>query len=76
MNILDIKDLHKRFGEKEVLRGINLEVLEHSIFGFIGANGAGKTTAMKAVLGLLQPSGGDIFVNGEKVTFGQTATNR
>ena len=76
MNILVIKDLHKRFGDKEVLRGIHLEVPEHSIFGFIGANGAGKTTTMKAVLGLLQADGGDIFVSGEKVTYGQTKTNR
>lgn len=76
MNVLEIKDLHKDFGDKEVLRGIHLEVPEHSIFGFIGANGAGKTTTMKAVLGLLQPDKGDIFVHGEKVTYGQTRTNR
>jgi len=75
MNILEIKDLHKRFSDKEVLSGINLTVPEHSIFGFIGANGAGKTTTMKAVLGILQADKGDIFVNGEKVTYGQTKTN-
>jgi len=75
MNVLEIKDLHKYFGSKEVLRGIHLEVPEHSIFGFIGANGAGKTTTMKAVLGLLQADRGEIFVNGEKVAYGQTKTN-
>ena len=76
MNILEIKDLYKRFGDKEVLRGINLTVPEHSIFGFIGVNGAGKTTTMKAVLGLLQPGKGDIFVAGKKVHYGQTKTNQ
>ena len=76
MNMLRITDLHKRFGDKEVLRGLDLCVPEHSIFGFIGKNGAGKTTAMKTVLGLLKADSGEIFVNGEKAVYGQTATNR
>ena len=76
MDILTIKNLKKRFGEKEVLRGLELTVPEHSIYGFVGRNGAGKTTAMKAVLGLLRADEGEILVAGEKVTFGQTATNR
>lgn len=76
MDVLRITDLHKRFGDKEVLRGLNLSVPEHSIFGFIGKNGAGKTTTMKAVLGLLKPDSGEIDVMGEKVRFGQTGTNR
>ena len=53
MDMLRITDLHKRFGDKEVLRGLNLTVPEHSIYGFIGKNGAGKTTTMKTILGLL-----------------------
>ena len=76
MDILTIKNLKKRFGEKEVLRGLDLTVPEHSIYGFVGRNGAGKTTAMKTILGLLRADDGEIFVAGEKVTFGQTATNR
>lgn len=76
MNMLQITDLHKRFGDKEVLRGLNLSVPEHSIFGFIGKNGSGKTTTMKTVLGLLTADSGEIMVNGEKVVYGQTATNR
>ena len=75
MDMLYIEDLHKRFGNKEVLKGLNLSVPEHSIYGFIGKNGAGKTTAMKTVLGLLKADSGKIFVNGEKVNYGQTATN-
>ena len=65
MNMLEIKGLYKRFGEKEVLSGINLSVPEHSIFGFIGKNGAGKTTAMKIALGLLSADGGEVLINGE-----------
>lgn len=76
MDMLHITDLHKRFGDKEVLKGLNLSVPEHSIYGFIGKNGAGKTTTMKTILGLLKPDTGEIMVDGEKVVYGQTATNR
>ena len=76
MDMLRITDLHKRFGDKEVLRGLDLSVPEHSIYGFIGKNGSGKTTTMKTVLGLLKADSGDIIVNGEKVVYGQTDTNR
>lgn len=76
MNILEINDLHKSFGDKPVLKGLNLAVPENSIFGFVGKNGAGKTTTMKAVLGLLKVNGGEIFVNGTPVHFGQSAANR
>ena len=76
MEMLQIAGLYKRFGDKEVLKGLNLAVPEHSIFGFIGKNGAGKTTTMKTVLGLLKADAGEILVNGEKAAYGQTATNR
>lgn len=76
MDMLKITGLKKRFGDKEVLKGMNLTVPEKSIFGFIGKNGAGKTTCMKLVLGLLKPDAGEITVGGEKVVCGQTATNR
>ena len=76
MDILQITNLQKDFGDKKVLKGLNLSVPEQSIFGFIGQNGAGKTTTMKMVLGLMNPDAGEILVAGEKVSFGQTATNR
>ena len=76
MDMLRITGLCKRFGDKEVLKGLDLTVPEGSIFGFIGVNGAGKTTAMKTVLGLLKADSGEILVNGERVVYGQTATNR
>ncbi|MBR7161897.1 MAG: ABC transporter ATP-binding protein [Clostridia bacterium] len=74
--MLQICGLRKRFGDKQVLDGLDLSVPEHGIFGFIGKNGAGKTTAMKTVLGLLRADAGEILVNGEKAVYGQTATNR
>lgn len=76
MNVLEINELKKSFGDKEVLKGLSLSVNEGSIFGFIGKNGAGKTTAMKIALGLLSADSGSINVMGEQVNFGQTATNR
>jgi len=76
MDMLQITDLHKRFGDKEVLRGVDLSVPEHSIYGFIGKNGAGKTTTMKTILGLLKADSGEIVVNGERAVYGQTVTNR
>lgn len=76
MDMLRISNLHKRFGDQEVLKGLELVVPEHSVFGFIGQNGAGKTTTMKAVLGLLKADAGEITVVGQKVVYGQTETNR
>lgn len=76
MGILNITDLKKSFGDKTVLKGVNLSVPEHSVFGFAGKNGAGKTSTMKAVLGLLRADSGEIRVAGEKVSYGQTPSNR
>lgn len=76
MDMLRITGLRKHFGDKTVLDGLELTVPKNSIFGFIGQNGAGKTTTMKTVLGLLQADEGEIYVDGKKVTYGQTPTNR
>ena len=74
--ILRIENLEKSFGDKKVLRGVNLSVPPKKVFGFVGKNGAGKTTTMKLVLGLMTANAGEIFVNEEKVTYGNTKTNR
>ena len=74
MDILKISHVTKTFGTKKVLNDLSFSVPEHSVFGFIGQNGAGKTTTMKIVLGLLESNQGEIFVNGEKVAFGQNST--
>ncbi len=76
MDMVNIANLKKRFGDKEVIKGLNLSVPEHSIFGFVGKNGAGKTTTMKMILGLLESDCGNIEVAGEKVLYGNTLTNR
>ena len=76
MDMLTISHLSKAFGKNQVIKDLNLSVSEHKIYGFIGQNGAGKTTTMKIILGLLEADGGDIYVNGEKVVYGQNKTNQ
>ena len=76
MELLCWDGVYKRFGEKEVLKGLSLSVPEHSVFGFVGQNGAGKTTAMKLALGLLKAESGTVRIGGESVQYGQTPTNQ
>lgn len=76
MEILSLSHVQKSFGELKVLRDVTFSVPEHAVFGLIGKNGAGKTTAMKLVLGFLSASSGDITVCGEKVSYGDAKTNR
>jgi len=65
---LRIEDLHKAFGELEVLRGIDLVVAEHEVVCLIGASGSGKSTLLRCV-NLLEPiDSGRIVVHGEEVT--------
>ena len=76
MDILSLNGIHKRFGDKEVLKGLTFSVPEGSVFGFIGKNGAGKTTAMKAILGLIKTDSGEISVGGDRVLYGRGEINR
>ncbi|MEN6575847.1 MAG: ABC transporter ATP-binding protein [Phycisphaerales bacterium] len=61
---ISISDLHFAYGRHEVLDGVNLEVPEGTVFGFLGRNGAGKTTAIQILLGLLAPRTGKCLVAG------------
>jgi ABC-2 type transport system ATP-binding protein len=61
---LIIDSVSKRFGEVQALEGISLEIKPGEVFGFLGANGAGKTTAMRIVLDILRPDSGTITWNG------------
>ena len=76
MEMLTLSHIAKRFGEKQVLRDVSFSVPEHTVYGFVGQNGAGKTTAMKLILGLLASDSGEILVNGMPVCYGNTQTNR
>ncbi len=68
--MLEVKNLNKSFGRKQVLHKISFSCAPGRIVGLVGANGAGKTTIMKAVLSLTS-STGDITIDGQKSTFDQ-----
>ena len=65
--VVEIRGLTKRFGEREVLRGLDLDVPPGVCFGVLGPNGAGKTTLLRALLGLSPMSGGEVLVFGESM---------
>ena len=72
--LLKIKDLNVSYGAIHAVRGISFEVEEGSIVTLIGANGAGKSTTLKAIAGLLSPQSGTIEYNGENIA-GMDATD-
>jgi ABC-2 type transport system ATP-binding protein len=61
--IIDVRDLRRRFGSVEVVRGVTFGVGEGEVFGFLGPNGAGKTTTIKMLCTLLRPTSGSASVN-------------
>ncbi len=63
MNVLEVRDLHKTY-PAFALKGISFDVPQGAIVGFIGRNGAGKSTTLKSVLGLVHPDGGTVRVFG------------
>ena len=67
-NILEIRDLQVRYGGIEAVKGISLDVPEGEIVTLIGANGAGKSSTLRAVAGLVKPAGGSISFKGEDIT--------
>ncbi len=66
--VLTITDLHVYYGNIAAVKGISLEVFEGEIVTLIGANGAGKSTTMRTISGLLKPRKGEIVFEGEKVS--------
>jgi len=76
MNALELHDVHKSFGDHEVLRGIDLDVAEHEVVCLIGASGSGKSTLLRCV-NLLEPiDAGRILVGGDVVTARGVDVNR
>ena len=66
--ILKIKDLKVNYGGIEAVKGVSFDVPEGEIVTLIGANGAGKSSTLRAIAGLVKPSGGSIEFNGEDIT--------
>lgn len=67
MNILEVKDVKKHLGKREIIKGISFNVKEGEIFGFLGPNGAGKTTTIRMLVGLIAPNSGSIYIDGHDI---------
>lgn len=66
--VLEIRDLTVRYGEIEAVRGLSLVVGTGEVVTLLGSNGAGKSTTLKAISGLVKPAGGSILLDGEPLT--------
>jgi ABC-2 type transport system ATP-binding protein len=65
--LIETRNLVKRYGDKAAVNDVSFEVYGGEIFGFLGPNGAGKTTTIKMIVGLLQPTSGNVRVAGYDV---------
>lgn len=66
--IIDVKDLHKSYGQTEVIKGVDMTVRKGEVICIIGPSGAGKSTILRCLNGLEQATGGKIVVNGHDLT--------
>lgn len=68
MSLVEVRGLRKEFGDLVAVAGLDLEVDSGEVVGLLGANGAGKTTAMRMILGILPPTAGEVLVGGLPVS--------
>ncbi len=66
-NLVEVKNIKKNYGKNEAVKGISFNIEEDEILGLLGPNGSGKTTTIGMLLGLLKPTSGEIFINGQKL---------
>lgn len=64
--LVEFKNLSKNYGHREALKDINLSIDKGKIYGLLGPNGSGKTTLIKIINDLLQPTSGDVLINGNE----------
>lgn len=67
MKVLEVKNINKFFGKKQILKDISFDIDEGEILGFVGPNGSGKTTTIKIILGLQKASSGEVYINGDNI---------
>ena len=66
-NLVEVKNLEKKYGSKEAVKGISFNIQKNEILGLLGPNGSGKTTTIGMMLGLLKPTNGEILIDGKKI---------
>ncbi len=64
--IIQIENFSMKFGTKTVIKDLSFEVMRGEVFGFLGSNGSGKTTTLRALLGLYEPTAGELLVDGKQ----------
>jgi ABC-2 type transport system ATP-binding protein len=67
MNVLEVNNVHKKLGKREIIKGVSFSIKEGEIFGFLGPNGAGKTTTIRMLVGLIHPNSGNISICGNNI---------
>lgn len=73
--LLQVTDLQAGYGKKQVIHGVSLEVREREIVAVLGHNGAGKSSLMNAIFGVIRPSGGRVLFQGKDITGQRPSTN-
>ncbi len=68
--LLDVKDLSKDFGSFKAVKNIHFTVNQGDVYGFLGQNGAGKSTTLRMLLQLIKPTSGEIYFSGKKINTG------
>ena len=66
--ILRAENIKKKYGKRDVVKGVSIEVKQGEIVGLLGPNGAGKTTSFYMIVGLIKPNGGRVFLDGKEIT--------
>ncbi len=66
--MIELKNIHKSFGSKHVLNGINLHIVKGESFVILGGSGTGKSVMLKHIIGLMKPDKGRVFIDGKDVT--------
>ncbi len=74
-SIITLKNLRKRFSDRDILKGIDLEVKKNEVISVIGSSGSGKSTMLRCINLLEEATGGDILFHGKSVTGGDTDIN-
>ncbi len=64
-SIVETRNLYKSFGSFKAVNGLSFSIEKGDVYGFLGQNGAGKSTTMRMIMGLIFPDSGEIFINGE-----------
>ena len=62
--LLQVQDLHVHYGKSHILRGVTFQVGKGEVVSLLGRNGSGRSTTLKAIMGLVSPTSGEVWLNG------------